>query len=122
MFVNTFSMLSIELPFSFVKISFWRLPYSISVFCSISPLSFENLAIIPFKSSKPFSYSIYKLTAIDTINVLLASLDLNIAVIFSLENGLLGDHYSFSMFLLINNLTKIHSIIRFNNFKVLVLQ
>jgi hypothetical protein len=111
MLINTFSMLTIETPLTFVKVPLWRFPYSEPILGSILPQSFKELTIVPLESSISFSYSINELTSVNAVNIFFASLYLDVTIVFSLKNCLLGDHYTLSVLLLVHNFTEIDSVI-----------
>ena len=119
MLENSFSVLSIHLPFALIKVSLGRFPSSIPIFCSIFPLSLEHLSIVPLKGSISFSHSIHELSSVYSINILFTSLNFDIFVILSLKNISFSDHYTFAVLFFVDHLAEIDSFVRFYDLEVL---
>jgi hypothetical protein len=78
-------------------------------------LSLKSLAVIPLKWTKSWTFSIQKLSFINSIYVSLGSIFFYISIIFSFKNVLLSYHNTFAMFLIIFHLPKINPLRGFYN-------
>lgn len=105
------TMLPIMHPLSFIFITFWRLPYPITIFHAIDPISLKYFSVVPMKNPCSWTQSIFKLTDEDTIYISLISINFDIILEVSLKYLFLADVYSFPWLSICLKLSKIYPII-----------
>lgn len=115
MFVDSISMLSTIHPFTLVIISIWRNPYSFTIFFALFPITFKNLSIIPLKPPFTLPQTILEISGIDSIFVLLISLQFFIILKNPLKNVSFSDENRLPFSNLILYLSKVNSQILIGN-------
>lgn len=116
----SFPFLTIINPFTFIVVTLWCFPLSMTIFQPIFPKSFKSLSIMPLKNAKVVPQSIFKLSRIKSLHISLDSFSLYIIRVLSFIYNLLSYFYSISMLLIIFiHKSEVNTIILFQNSEIM---